>query len=208
MGRLRLLAVVALCGGMGVGVAGQGMAARGAGPGAATRAGESVAAMKARLAKLKEEAAALEAKISAAEAPAAGTEPAIVTALNALPKNLWPGENDSQAKQDLRAKWLEENIKPGKGYDFSGLVIIVSPQTIHEVDKAPVDAVRVVLDCGKYKVWGEEKGLKVMAVLENVTPADTLDWGEKKTITITGPSKTCWTSGNPVEVTMETSKLK
>ncbi|HVT82539.1 MAG TPA: hypothetical protein VHM90_17995 [Phycisphaerae bacterium] len=174
---------------------------------AQTTAPQNLDAMKARLAELKKEAAELEAKIAAAEAPAAGTEPAIITALNAMPKNLWPGDGDSEIKTSLRDKWLTENIKPGTPGTFTGTVIVSSASTLYPPGKPPVEGVRVVIDAGRHVVWGKEVGLKVTAVLENVAPADTLDWGDKKSITLTGNIKDC-RPNNPVEIMMETSRTK
>jgi len=169
---------------------------------------EALAKMKARLAEIKAEAAALEAQIAAAEAPAAGTEPALLTTLNTMPKNLWPGESDSEMKTSLRDKWLADNIKPGVACTFTGKVVVASSSTIFTPGKPDVEGVRVILNCGKHVVWGKEAELRVIVVLENVSPQDTLDWGENKTLTVTGNSKECRPNGNPVEITLETSKAK
>lgn len=171
-------------------------------------AGESVAQMKARLVKLKAEVADLEAKIQAAEAETAGKEPQIVTQLNAMPHNIWAGDSDSSIKQQLRDKWVEENLKAGTNYTFSGTVINVSPYTISAPGKASISGVAVTLDCGKHSVLGKDANVKALAVLENVSPADTVDWGDKKTITIEGPGKSYRLNGNNVEVQMAVSKKK
>jgi hypothetical protein len=198
MGMTRLAAVVALVVGCGVG------GVMGAAPGGGK---ETAAAIRERLAKLKAEEAALEAKLAALEGGGAKGEPALVTALNAMPKNLWPGDSDNQTKEQLREKWLSENLKAGTVYDFTGTVAVSTPVKINEAGKPSSDGMQVSLDCGKQMIWGKEKGLRVVAVVR-VKPEEAVDWNEKTTITISGKSKAVRAEGNPVEVQMETCERK
>lgn len=170
--------------------------------------GDSLADMKARLAKLKEEETALQAKIDAAEAPPAGTVPGVIADLNKLPKNLWPGDSDSQTKESLREKWLTDNIKEGAAYTFTGNVLVSSPTQVNEAGKPSVQGMQVTLDCGKQMVWGKEKVLRVICEIKNVKPEDALDWNEKTAITITGPMNACNVNGNPMEVRLKVSEKK
>jgi hypothetical protein len=107
-----------------------------------------------------------------------------------MPKNLWPGESDSQTKEQLRDKWLEENVKPGTVYTFTGAVLASTPGKINEAGKPSTDGVQVSLDCGKQMIWGKEKGLRVVAVVR-VKPEEALDWNEKTVITISGRARMC-----------------
>ncbi|HVX86887.1 MAG TPA: hypothetical protein VH253_19040 [Phycisphaerae bacterium] len=175
---------------------------------AAAPAAQSLADMKAQLATLKEQEAALEAKIQAAEAHADPSVPALVNDLNAMPKNLWPGESDNATKQGLRDKWLEDHIKPGADYEFSGTVAVSSPIKINEAGKPSRDGLQLTLDCGKQMIWGKEKTLRVVTQLGNVAPEDAMDWNDKTTITIHGKNHSVNTQTNPVEIRLEVSEKK
>jgi hypothetical protein len=198
MRMMRCAAAVVLAAGLGVG------AVVAAGPGGGK---ETAAQIRERLAALKAEEAALEAKLAAMEGGAAKGEPGLVTALNAMPKNLWPGESDNQTKEQLREKWLSENVKAGTVYAFTGTVAVSTPVKINEAGKPSTDGMQVSMDCGKQMIWGKEKGLRVVAVVR-VKPEEAVDWNEKTVLTISGKSASVRTEGNPVEVRMETCERK
>ncbi len=137
---------------------------------AAPGKGESIADMKAQLAKLKAQEAALQAKIDAAEAPAPGTLPGVIAELNKLPKNLWPADSDNQTKESLREKWLTDNIKEGAAYTFTGNVLVSGPTQVNEAGKPSVQGMQVTLDCGKQTLWGKEKDLRVVTEIKTSNP--------------------------------------
>jgi hypothetical protein len=167
---------------------------------AATPGTESLADMKARLARLKEEALLLEAKIAAAEGPTAGAEPPIIAQLNALPKDLWPvpGEQEPVDKTSNRGKWIAANVKQTGTSFFSGKVLSV---------RLAGGATQVELDGGKYKVWGEECSVQVSALFETSKP---LNAGEVKvgdTISVAGFLKDWHSSSKNLTITVIAAKL-
>lgn len=178
------------------------------GAAAAPAGGQSVAAMKEQLAKLKAQEADLQAKIQAAEAPAAGTVPEFIKKLNTLPQNLWPVDGENDMKVSVRQKWIDDNIKDGVTYEFTGTVAVSAPTKVDEPGKPERDGIQVTLDCGKQMVWGKEKNLRIVTVIGNVKPEDALDWNEKTVVTVTGKSKQTGLFGNPIDVRMDVSEKK
>jgi hypothetical protein len=146
---------------------------------ATTQPAESLAEMKARLARLKEEAAALEAKIAAVENPAVGAEPTLITQLNSLPRNLWPapGEQETVDKISARGKWISANVKQNGTCSFAGKILTV---------RASGGGTLVDLDGGKYVVWGEEWTLRLGALFEDVKPEKAVDLKAGQTIRVAG----------------------
>jgi len=166
----------------------------------AAQGGESLADMKARLARLKEEAAVLEAKIAAAEGSAAGMELSLITQLNALPKNLWPvpGEQEAVDKISNRGKWIAANVKQTGTSSFTGKVMAV---------RLAGGATQVELDGGKYKVWGEEWSVQVGALFENSKPLNAGDVKVGETISVAGFLKDWHYSSKLLTISVISAKL-
>lgn len=114
----------------------------------------------------------------------AATVQPIVSAMNRMPKNLWPVADEAATQATARNDWVVKNF-PKSSLIYTGILYATSEMRSRLPASLPT-RVTVHLKLDKSDLWGGKGSMSITATIKNVNPQLAIKWEDGMRMSIAG----------------------